>query len=228
MFPGREGVKLFVRQFSHQTLYTLAQGSLEAPIRLGGSLPSHRETAGLRLIGINVVLFLIIFGMSAIINRFKVRQWPAGDTDYEFASLFRRFFAWFLDNLLLAFVPACAIAIAMVSLHAHPSPKPLGLLLAIFGAVLFVFVGGFFYHSLCEGLLGWTVGKRICGIRVCKADLTPCTLGGGFLRNLMRIVDAFFYYLTAVVCLSATVKWQRLGDLVGETVVVRRKKVSLR
>ncbi len=65
------------------------------------------------------------------------------------------------------------------------------------------------------------MGKRICGIRVLKADFSPCGLGAGFLRNLMRIADAFFYYLVAVIALAASFKWLRVGDLVADTVVIR-------
>ena len=63
-----------------------------------------------------------------------------------------------------------------------------------------------------------------------KADFSPCGFSHGFLRNLLRIVDAFFYYLVAAVTLAGTSKWQRLGDLVAETVVVRdvKKEVIVR
>jgi uncharacterized RDD family membrane protein YckC len=59
---------------------------------------------------------------------------------------------------------------------------------------------------------------------VLKADFTPCGLSAGFLRNLLRIADAFFYYLVAAISLAGTVKWQRIGDLVADTVVVRDKR----
>jgi uncharacterized RDD family membrane protein YckC len=59
---------------------------------------------------------------------------------------------------------------------------------------------------------------------VLKADFTACGIGAGFLRNLLRIIDSFFYYLVAAVSLAGTLKWQRLGDLAAETVVVKRKK----
>jgi hypothetical protein len=35
---------------------------------------------------------------------------------------------------------------------------------------------------------------------------------------------ADYYYLVAVISIAGTFKWQRLGDLVAETVVVREKK----
>lgn len=84
-------------------------------------------------------------------------------------------------------------------------------------------VGGFLYHFLLEGIFGKTLGKKLCGIVVLKDDFTPCGLLPGFLRNLMRIVDSFFYYLIAIVSLTGTLKWQRLGDIVAGTVVVRQK-----
>jgi uncharacterized RDD family membrane protein YckC len=107
------------------------------------------------------------------------------------------------------------------------SKNPARAVLMILSLVVFNFLGGYLYSSLLEGLLGATLGKKICGIKVLKADFTPCGLSAGFLRNLMRIVDCFFYYLVAAVSMSGTLKWQRLGDLVAETVVVRKKKIDV-
>jgi uncharacterized RDD family membrane protein YckC len=39
-------------------------------------------------------------------------------------------------------------------------------------------------------------------------------------------VDFFFYYLVGVVSMAGTMKWQRLGDIVAETIVVRDHRVS--
>lgn len=57
-----------------------------------------------------------------------------------------------------------------------------------------------------------------------KADFSPCGLGAGFLRNLLRIADAFFYYLVAIIAMAANLKWQRVGDVVADTVVVKVRK----
>jgi uncharacterized RDD family membrane protein YckC len=59
---------------------------------------------------------------------------------------------------------------------------------------------------------------------VLKDDFTPCTLGRGFIRNIMRIVDTMFSSLVGVTAMAGTMKWQRLGDLVAETVVVKHRK----
>ncbi len=226
VFLQQGKLKLFIQQFSKSMLYTIANNRLEDPVQLGSSFDPVRMIGSLALfvIGMNAAIFLAIFGVSAVINRYKSRSWTEGEASYEFASLFRRFIAMFIDNLLLMLPPAFAIALLLP--FKDFSRNPFGPLLFVFAMTCFFFVGGFLYHSLLEGLLGQTLGKKICGIRVLKADFTPCGLSAGFLRNLMRIVDAFFYYLAATVCLSATLKWQRLGDLVAETVVVRQKKMT--
>ena len=85
---------------------------------------------------------------------------------------------------------------------------------------------GYFYYSLLEGIWGKTIGKRICGIVVLKDNFTKCTISKGLLRNLLRIVDFLFYYGVGLVSAVATTKWQRLGDIVAETVVVRDRRAS--
>jgi uncharacterized RDD family membrane protein YckC len=77
-----------------------------------------------------------------------------------------------------------------------------------------------------EGIWGKTIGKKICGIVVLNDNFTKCTISKGLLRNLLRIVDFFFYYLVGVVSMVGTMKWQRLGDIVAETVVVRDHQAS--
>jgi len=56
---------------------------------------------------------------------------------------------------------------------------------------------------------------------VLNDNFTKSTLSKGLLRNLLRVVDLFFYYGVGLVTAVATMKWQRLEDIVAETVVVR-------
>lgn len=218
-------LKLFIRQFTHQTLYTIEKESLVDPVRLKGPFnPIDMLTRmSLFIAFVNVLPFLIVFGFSALINKFKNHLWTEKGTEYEFASLFRRFLATIIDNLALLVPPAIVVALLL------PGPEdlaghPFRFLFMMLSFVVLFFVGGFLYHSLLEGLYGQTLGKKLCGVRVLKADFTPCGLSEGFLRNLLRIADAFFYYLVAVISLAGTFKWQRIGDLVADTVVVREKR----
>jgi uncharacterized RDD family membrane protein YckC len=215
---------LFLQQPFSQTLYTVENEMLVNPVLLDGEFKPSRIMGTMALFAIcaNLAVSLAIFGFSALIRRFKKHTWTENETEYEFASLFRRFAAYVLDQLFLLLPPATAIALFMI--REGISHHPFRFFIIILSTVMFYFISGFLYHSLLEGMLGTTLGKRLCNITVLKADFTPCGLGAGFLRNLLRIVDSFFYYLVAAVSLAGTLKWQRLGDLAAETVVVVRKK----
>jgi uncharacterized RDD family membrane protein YckC len=214
---------LYLQQPFAQTLYSVEKNALANPVSIDGAVSPARimGTMAMFAAGANLLVILAVFGFSALILRFKKRTWKENGTEYEFASLFRRFVAYFLDTLFLLIPPATALAlfIAREGLSGHP----IRLIIVIFSAVMSYFIGGFLYHSLLEGMLGSTLGKRLCGIMVLKADFTPCGIGAGFFRNMLRIVDGFFYYLVAAVSVAGTLKWQRLGDLAAETVVVMRK-----
>ncbi len=218
-------LKLFTQQFTSRTLYTVEKGSLIDPVRLKGPFnpADMMKRLSLFIVFVNALTFLIVFGFSALINKFKSPLWTEKGTGYEFASLFRRFLATIIDNLALLLPPSIMLALLL------PKPEdiaghPFRFLFMMFSVVVLFFIGGYLYHSLLEGLYGQTLGKKLCRIRVLKADFTPCGLPEGFLRNLLRIADAFFYYLVAAISLAGTFKWQRVGDLVADTVVVRDKR----
>ena len=168
-----------------------------------------------------VIFFIFIFFLSLLIRKFKMKTWRVNTREYEFASLFRRSLAEAIDFLILAIPAAAPFFFVLEDDFIFGNPlKFVGLILY---SVMVMVLGSFLYHSLLEGLWGKTIGKKICGIVVLKDDFTKCTVGRGFLRNVMRIVDGFFYYLVAAVAIAGTLKWQRLGDIVAGTVVVRDK-----
>jgi uncharacterized RDD family membrane protein YckC len=168
-----------------------------------------------------LIFFLFIFLVSLIIRKFKLKTWRIDGKEYEFASLFRRTLAMTIDFLLII-IPAVAPFYFVLRdglLFENPF-QYIGL--AVYSMTVML-LGSFLYHSLLEGLWGKTIGKKICGIVVLKDDFSKCSIGRGFLRNIMRIVDGFFYYLVAAVAMAGSMKWQRLGDIVAGTVVVRDK-----
>jgi uncharacterized RDD family membrane protein YckC len=126
------------------------------------------------------------------------------------------------DSLLIS------LPLSALGFLAFKSAFPPGDPFALFGAVVLGMLGfllwAFLYYSLFEGLWGRTPGKWLCGIMVLRDDFVRCGLGRAFLRNLLRVVDAMFYYLVAVVAMGATLKWQRLGDIAAGTVVVRARR----
>jgi uncharacterized RDD family membrane protein YckC len=95
---------------------------------------------------------------------------------------------------------------------------------ARFGAgdrlLIVVLVFGYYWGT--EALWGGqTLGKRVLGIRVVRADGTKAGAGAIFVRTLLRIVDGLFLYLVALITVLATgPRRQRLGDLLAKTRVV--------
>jgi uncharacterized RDD family membrane protein YckC len=87
---------------------------------------------------------------------------------------------------------------------------------------LMVLALGLTYYILCEALTGMTVGKRMVGIKVAREDGEHVTFGGAVVRNLLRPVDALFFYLVGFAFAMTSPRGQRLGDRAAHTIVVRR------
>jgi uncharacterized RDD family membrane protein YckC len=90
------------------------------------------------------------------------------------------------------------------------------------GSLIYI-VGVFAYYLLLEGYLGQTVGKMLFGIKVVREDNGGVPgLGAAALRTVLRIIDGILFYAVAFVSVLATQKNRRLGDMVANTLVVRK------
>lgn len=90
-----------------------------------------------------------------------------------------------------------------------------------------VFLVGFLYLAVLQGITGWTLGKLALGIRtVDEHGRTGPGVGKGAVRWLLWVVDGFFFYLVALVTALASDKNQRVGDMVAKTYVVGQKDVG--
>mgnify|MGYP001601755694 CR=1 FL=1 len=70
-----------------------------------------------------------------------------------------------------------------------------------------------------------TLGKKVVGLRVERADGRALTFGGAFLRRFCDVVDFWLSFgLFALICHLKTEKGQRVGDMAAGTVVVRANK----
>ena len=88
---------------------------------------------------------------------------------------------------------------------------------------LIYFAGIFAYYLFMEGYLGQTVGKMLLGIKVVREDNGGVPgLGAAALRTVLRIIDGILFYAVAFVSVLATQKNRRLGDMVANTLVVRK------
>lgn len=108
------------------------------------------------------------------------------------------------------------------SMGAASAPQAPGAAAGITGlGIILGFVIFLAYFFLLEGLWnGYTIGKKVMGIKVVKENGQPCTLGASVIRNLLRTIDALFYYVVGFVFMASSDRRQRLGDRLGGTVVV--------
>jgi uncharacterized RDD family membrane protein YckC len=75
---------------------------------------------------------------------------------------------------------------------------------------------------------GATPGKKMFGLQVANADGTPINWKGSVLRNLLRAADFLpVGYALGIVMMTASGRFQRLGDLAGDTVVCFRQPDDL-
>ncbi len=214
---------IFQQGFFSEKYYLLDRDIIEGPFSI--SKPFFFSVDLWKILFIilssQLIFLIFIFFLSLLIRKFKLKTWRIDAKEYEFASLFRRTLAKSIDFLIIT-IPAVA-PFYFVLEEGFLSENLLQYIgLAVYSLTVMLF-GSFLYHSLLEGLWGKTIGKKICGIVVLKDDFSKCTIGRGFLRNVMRIIDGFSYYLVAAVAMAGTMKWQRLGDIVAGTVVVRDK-----
>ena len=90
------------------------------------------------------------------------------------------------------------------------------------------FLVDWFYHIFCElAFGGQSLGKRLTGIRVVKSSGAPVDPASSFMRNLLRFADTFlFFFPIALITMSASRGFRRLGDWAGGTTVVYSRPFS--
>jgi uncharacterized RDD family membrane protein YckC len=88
-------------------------------------------------------------------------------------------------------------------------------------ALVLMLALGVSYYVVCETATGMTLGKRMVGIRVVSEDGERLTFLAAIVRNLLRLVDALFFYLVGFLFAVTSFRGQRLGDRVAHTMVIR-------
>ena len=149
---------------------------------------------------------------SKLLDSLNTIQTPEGvDIHLRLAGIWPRSVAWLIDSLIRIGV---YIVLGIVT----------GLL-SDFGSGLMlisIFVIEWFYPVLFEVLAnGMTPGKKSLGIQVLNSDGTPIGWSPSMLRNILRTVDFLpFFYGLGFVSMLMNNRFQRLGDLAADTVVV--------
>jgi len=78
----------------------------------------------------------------------------------------------------------------------------------------------FAYLIIMEAYIGWTVGKRLLGMRVVDDNDSRIGLQKSIIRNLLRLVDGLpAFNILGIVLIVSSEKGQRFGDRVAKTFV---------
>lgn len=143
--------------------------------------------------------------------------------DYEAASVMNRGIARFLDYLVM--IVYFFIAMWILSTFIMSSGNWLtGELSGMFYIMLFVFqLPVIFYSILFEYLMkGQTIGKLAMGIRVVKINGENANINDYAMRWAFNLIDFWFSAgAIAALFISTTEKGQRLGDILGQTAVIK-------
>jgi uncharacterized RDD family membrane protein YckC len=76
-----------------------------------------------------------------------------------------------------------------------------------------------------EAYVGWTVGKRIIGMRVVDESGGKIGLSRSIIRNLLRFVDGLpAFSILGIVLIATSPRDQRFGDRIAKTYVVKNKR----
>jgi uncharacterized RDD family membrane protein YckC len=142
----------------------------------------------------------------------------------------RRLLAYLLDLLICYFVFALVAFVVMIAAVGASqvvdeakdgAGMAAGLLLVMLFAIQWV------YFAALEGWRGTTPGKKALGLRVVTTTGRPIAFRAAAIRNLLRAADALpltysvgLLSLAGLASMSATRRFQRLGDLVADTMVV--------
>jgi uncharacterized RDD family membrane protein YckC len=82
----------------------------------------------------------------------------------------------------------------------------------------------FAYFIVMEAFAGWTIGKKVLGLKVVDIDEKKIGILKSLMRNLLRLVDGLpAFNILGVVLIASSSNNQRMGDYVAKTFVIREK-----
>jgi uncharacterized RDD family membrane protein YckC len=146
---------------------------------------------------------------------------------YDLAVLWQRILAFILD-FVIVFVSAWLSAFLLYGIFwliifiliLSIGPPSIGSLL--WGGFPFVFIAYFTLSTL--KLNGQTLGKRAMNLKVMKYNGQPLQLGDALLRDLFLFLEALMTLGTlGSLIIGATDRNQRLGDILANTVVIKKQ-----
>ena len=148
---------------------------------------------------------------------------------FALASIGNRFLAVAIDHaiqlLTVGLILLTSAILASFTVFGQFVSSAPGWVKALSTILLFLVVSGYF--AFFEWIWsGQTPGKRWLKLRVIREDGRPITFWEASVRNLLRTFDMFFppFYSVGLIAVFLSTRDQRIGDMVGGTVVVRERE----
>ncbi len=135
----------------------------------------------------------------------------------EYAGVALRFVAVLIDVAILVVL---VLGIALFTGGAYSTGEDGARTVGIQANGWWPFLVFFAYYFVFEATAGRTIGKRAVGLRVVDENGDWIGWGQSFVRNLLRIVDALFFYLVGAIAVWSSPKRQRVGDRAANTFVI--------
>lgn len=148
---------------------------------------------------------------------------------YILASFKDRLAAFVIDGMILyGFYWFLLILYRSLAIGEAAGPIPARGWHGIIFNGIFILIA-FLYFFILETVFFASPGKLVCRLSIRDTSGEHATVSGIFMRNLFRIVDLILFLLgIGAVILEKTAWHQRLGDLIGHTVVIKKLSKSPR
>jgi len=142
--------------------------------------------------------------------------------DYELAGLLERILAFVIDTIILiVFLGLMTWLVSITSLFNQGEGN-----IYTFIIIAFIVTPVFFgYHLFCEAFWnGQSIGKKALGIKVVKCNGQQMDMGDYGKRWMFRLIDILFSAgSVAMLTIMSNDYNQRLGDIVGDTCVIKTR-----
>jgi uncharacterized RDD family membrane protein YckC len=182
----------------------------------------------------HVVVILYAILASWLMAVYRTTGYEYGNSSVELASIIRRTLAKIVDWLLVILPVLILQWVLYGTLDQEKIFKAFSQdldLIGLFRKLAFGLLGFLIYGvvwltglAITEGFWGISPGKWLCGIRVVRTTLRRCGFFRAVLRELILFVDCFMCvgWVASTCCVAFTDCRQRIGDLLADTIVIRR------
>jgi len=92
--------------------------------------------------------------------------------------------------------------------------------------VLLIIAFWFLYFIILEGINQATPGHDILKLVIVRTKGERIGITDALKRRIVDMIDIAFYGIPALICICNTPKFQRIGDLWADTVVVKRSDIT--